>query len=65
MLGMLSVLSERFEVNSERESGFGRYDVVIIDRKAPRAIIMEFKVSEGELEKDALKALEQINTRWT
>jgi hypothetical protein len=63
VLGMLSVLTEHFEVKSERESGFGRYDVVIIDRKAPRAIIMEFKVSEGDPAKDAQKALEQIESK--
>jgi hypothetical protein len=63
VLGMLSVLGERYEVKSERESGFGRYDVVIIDRKVPRAIIMEFKVSEDDLAKDALKALEQIENK--
>lgn len=61
VLGMLSVLGDRFEVKSERESGFGRYDVLVIDKKIPRAVIMEFKVSEDEdLEKTALKALEQI-----
>ncbi|MDN5332645.1 MAG: hypothetical protein PWP45_1870 [Tepidanaerobacteraceae bacterium] len=55
---------ERFEAKSERESGFGRYDVVIIDRETPRAMIMEFKVSEEEdLAKDALKALEQIENK--
>ncbi|WP_159431537.1 PD-(D/E)XK nuclease domain-containing protein [Caldanaerovirga acetigignens] len=63
VLGMLSVLGERYEIKSERESGFGRYDVVIIDRKVPRAIIMEFKVSEDDLAKDALKALEQIENK--
>ncbi|SHM93501.1 PD-(D/E)XK nuclease superfamily protein [Caldanaerovirga acetigignens] len=63
VLGMLSVLGERYEVKSERESGFGRYDVVIIDRKVPRAIIMEFKVSEGDPAKDAQKALEQIESK--
>jgi hypothetical protein len=63
VLGMLSVLGERYEVKSERESGFGRYDVVIIDRKVSRAIIMEFKVSESDPEKDAQKALDQIESR--
>jgi hypothetical protein len=63
VLGMLSVAGERFEVKSERESGFGRYDVVIIDRNTPRAIIMEFKVSEDDLAKDALNALEQIENK--
>jgi hypothetical protein len=63
VLGMLSVLGERYEIKSERESGFGRYDVVIIDRKTLRAIIMEFKVSEDDLAKDALKALDQIENK--
>ncbi|MGB9975780.1 AAA family ATPase [Thermovenabulum sp.] len=64
VLGMLSVLGDRFEVKSERESGFGRYDVVVIDKKLPRAVIIEFKVSEDEdLEKTALKALEQIEEK--
>ncbi|MGB9814118.1 MAG: PD-(D/E)XK nuclease domain-containing protein [Thermovenabulum sp.] len=36
----------------------------MIDKKLPRAVIIEFKVSDNEdLEKTALKALEQIEEK--
>jgi hypothetical protein len=50
------------EVISNKESGYGRYDIHVKLLKANRAYIMEFKKSEDEesLKKDAEKALAQI-----
>lgn len=70
-LGMLTCLSEDFRVTSNRESGFGRYDVCMEPRdldKTPFACLMEFKVfdnKEGDksLEDTARRALRQIGEK--
>ena len=44
VLGMLIGLSDRYEVKSNRESGLGRYDVMLIPKNPnDLGIIMEFK----------------------
>lgn len=44
VLGMMVELADRYAVTSNRESGFGRYDVVLEPKDAQiNAIIMEFK----------------------
>lgn len=52
-----------YEVSSNKEYGTGRADVVVTDRIHRRAIIIEVKHSKtGEMmDKDCIKALEQIN----
>lgn len=71
VLGMMVELSDRYVLTSNRESGFGRYDVMLEPRKANAAdaitndgIIIEFKVqdpdSEKELADTARNALDQI-----
>ncbi|HBY05647.1 MAG: hypothetical protein UV38_C0001G0157 [candidate division TM6 bacterium GW2011_GWE2_42_60] len=68
VLGMLSSLMQTHQVRSNRESGYGRYDVMIIpnDRSKPGTVI-EFKavdLDEKEtLEIAAQKALKQLNDR--
>ncbi|MDI6879225.1 MAG: PD-(D/E)XK nuclease domain-containing protein [Desulfitobacteriaceae bacterium] len=57
-----------YEVKSNRESGYGRYDVMMIPGDLKQAgIIIEFKkvdAAEGEdLEKTAERALEQIEAK--
>lgn len=67
VLGIISEQSERYEIRSNRESGFGRYDVMMVPRdrrsKLP-AIVMEFKVynkiREKTLEDSVNNALKQI-----
>ena len=57
ILGLLVNLSIDYEVTSEKESGYGRYDISIVPKdKSKKAIIMELK----RIEKDetAQKALE-------
>ena len=67
VLGLLVDLSDRYAVVSNRESGFGRYDVMLEPKKDDDGIILEFKVQDMEDEKelaDTVKAaLQQIEER--
>lgn len=51
-----------YNVSSNTESGLGRTDIVVKDRKSRRALIIEAKRSESKarMESDCEKALEQI-----
>lgn len=64
VLGLVVELADRYIITSNRESGYGRYDVMLEPRdKKDFAVIMEFKVKEAEeasLEDTANEALEQI-----
>jgi hypothetical protein len=64
VLGLLVHLRSRYEVKSNRESGFGRYDVMLIPRnhEAGKGVIIEFKkVRNGEtMQSAAASALQQI-----
>lgn len=69
VLGLLVDLQDRYYVKSNRESGFGRYDVML-EPKHPgqeNAVILEFKArstrKEKSLEETAQSALEQIRQR--
>jgi hypothetical protein len=66
VLGVFVSLQDTHEVRSNRESGYGRYDVMIIpkDPKKP-GIIIEFKKIDAPetLEKAAVVALQQIRDR--
>ena len=50
VLGLIVDLAEEYIVTSNRESGFGRYDVVIEPKVAKKnpAFILEFKVYDGD-----------------
>ena len=68
VLGLLVDLRERYTVTSNRESGFGRYDVLLEPKNADDyAYILEFKVhdpDEEETLKDTVKAaLAQIEEK--
>lgn len=65
VLGLMVELKGRYVLTSNRESGFGRYDVMLEPtRSNDYAIIIEFKVRDSEEEKTLTdtvkKALEQI-----
>ena len=69
VLGMVVDLADRYKVQSNRESGYGRYDVMIepLD-KSQKAFIFEFKVhdaddDEATLEDTAANALAQIEEK--
>ncbi len=53
VLGLLVELSGKFEISSNRESGFGRYDVMLkpLDKEQDFAYIIEFKVYKSYREK--------------
>ena len=66
VLGLMVELEGRYRITSNRESGFGRYDVVLKPlRAADDAIIIEFKVCSQKKKQtleDAVKeALDQID----
>ncbi|HBN56401.1 MAG TPA: hypothetical protein DD414_06465 [Lachnospiraceae bacterium] len=68
VLGLLVDLSDRYIITSNRESGFGRYDVQMEPRKeTDNAVLIEFKVrdrkNETDLEATARKALAQIEEK--
>ena len=65
VLGLLVDLSDRYEVTSNRESGLGRYDVMLNPKQAgDDGMILEFKVhdpdDESSLEETVQAALKQI-----
>lgn len=65
VLGLSVELADRYSITSNRESGFGRYDVMLEPKKeTDHAVIMEFKVrdsqEEASLEDTADAALKQI-----
>lgn len=67
VLGLMMELQDRYIITSNRESGFGRYDVILYPRKDDDAIIMEFKVfnkrREKSLEDTLASALSQIEKK--
>ena len=68
VLGLLVDLRGRYEILSNRESGFGRYDVMLKPlNETDDGIILEFKVynpkKEKTLEETVQNALQQIDDR--
>lgn len=69
VLGLMVELAGRFTITSNRESGFGRYDVILTpaDRERDYAYIIEFKVhkplKEKNLEETVANALSQIEEK--
>ncbi len=68
VLGLMVELADRYVLTSNRESGFGRYDVMMEPRRPEDVgIIMEFKVQDKAEEKElfdtANAALKQIKEK--
>lgn len=68
VLGLLVELADRYEVTSNRESGFGRYDVMLSPKNPEDdGIILEFKVHDSEeessMEETVQAALKQIEEK--
>jgi len=66
VLGLLVNLNDTYEIKSNRESGYGRYDIILIPKNTNKlGILIEFKkVRPGEtLEIACKKALEQIQEK--
>jgi hypothetical protein len=63
LLGMLVNIENEYEIRSNRESGFGRYDIMLMPREKDKiGIVMELKkIKKKENAKHALdRALNQI-----
>ena len=68
VLGLMVDMSEDYIIKSNRESGFGRYDVMIWSRnQRTQGIIIEFKVKdlddERSLEETVQSAFQQIEEK--
>ena len=67
VLGLTVELADRYVITSNRESGFGRYDVMLEPKQEDDGIILEFKVQDMEDEKElsdtVQAALKQIEER--
>ena len=68
VLGLIVDLADQYRITSNRESGLGRYDVVMEPLKEDlQAIVIEFKVfnpmKEKDLQETVRNALEQINEK--
>lgn len=68
VLGLMVELSDRYIITSNRESGLGRYDVLLEPRREEdNAMILEFKVHDPDdgktLEDTVAAALSQIESR--
>lgn len=63
VLGLIVNLAGRYTITSNRESGFGRYDVMVkaIDKEKDCAYIIEFKVHKPRKEKDLAETLENAH----
>jgi len=74
MLGFTASLSSQYEIRSNRESGYGRYDMLLIPKSADKSgALLEFKylkpqskttlITSEQLKEAAQKALQQIHTQ--
>lgn len=56
MLGMVVELADRYRIKSNRESGYGRYDVMMVPfDKKDKAFIFEFKVLDRDENEQSLE----------
>ena len=66
MIGLVGFLMGRYEIISNNESGYGRYDLAMIPIKSnEKAYLMEFKISKTEkgMRAKAEEALKQIDKK--
>ena len=66
MIGLIGFLMGKYEIISNDESGYGRYDLAMIPIKSnEKAYLMEFKISKTKkgMEERAQKALKQIDEK--
>ena len=66
MIGLVGFLIGRYEIISNNESGYGRYDLAMIPIKSnEKAYLMEFKISKTEkgMSAKAQEALKQIDEK--
>ena len=65
MLGLLLTLGDKYIITSNRESGYGRYDIALEPKdKRNYGLIFEFKIGDKEtIDDKAKEALAQINEK--
>ncbi|MGL5311903.1 MAG: AAA family ATPase [Peptostreptococcaceae bacterium] len=65
MLGVLLTLGDKYIITSNRESGYGRYDIALEPKdKSNYGLIFEFKIGDkNSIEDKAREALAQINEK--
>lgn len=65
VLGLMVELAGRFEITSNRESGFGRYDIMLTpaNREKDCAYIIEFKVHKSSKEKDLAQTVANAHSQ--
>ena len=66
VLGLMSSLQDTYTIQSNRESGYGRYDVMLIPHDKTRlGIVLEFKTADAEedLSTVAQQALQQVKDK--
>ena len=65
VLGLMVELAGRFEITSNRESGFGRYDIMLTpkNREKDCAYIIEFKVHKPSKEKDLAQTVANAHSQ--
>ena len=65
VLGLMVELAGRFEIPSNRESGFGRYDIMLTPKNRERdcAYIIEFKVHKPLKEKDLAQTVANAHSQ--
>ena len=67
VLGLIVSLEDRYRITSNRESGFGRYDILMEPKnRTEPAVLMEFKIQtsrEKSLSETADAALRQIEKK--
>ncbi len=59
VLGLMAELTDQYTITSNRESGFGRYDVMLEPKEQTNdAMILEFKVQNVKYEKELSNTVE-------
>ena len=59
VLGMLVWMSGKYDIRSNRESGYGRFDIMLKPKDAKKiGIVIEFKIVDGTGEEDYKEVLE-------
>ena len=65
LLGIFSLFlnNKKYIVDSNREAGNGRFDLMIKDKIYNIGIVLELKVTDGDMEEGAIKGLNQIENK--
>lgn len=65
MLGMCAWLQNDYHITSNKESGKGRYDILLASKTNKTSYIFEFKYTKNKnLEKLAIEAIHQIEKNY-